>query len=304
MQARTPYKNNYNTAKPSQGCLETEEDISFQRQQERLARHQNRVEVSKKKPLIKVRSMFFGGIPRNVMVQDLIDYFSDFGVVETVKLDKRRNLNGPFSASFRHRGCGFVQFKDQERRNEALRCEHCIEGESFQCKMALPSTQLKKEEKEIRQNRRKVYISRIPRSLGRKTLLNILIKTAGPVTEVILIRGENNDLHDSAFVIFDRKFVADELAGTQIEIKEGEHYGQKLVVETAKNPNELAFLHKKQPVDKPQNYRINRGRSVLLRNETREVEVGDSSGTVLIDVNMKKVNAALDKFFGRIRSRM
>lgn len=80
-------------------------------------------------------SIFYSGLPRNMKIRDIIDYFSDFGEVYYIRPDKRRAKLGFFCYSYLHRGSGLVQFSRLEDKEKVLSLKnHCIEGKYFDIK--------------------------------------------------------------------------------------------------------------------------------------------------------------------------
>ena len=71
-------------------------------------------------------------------IRSVVDYFSDFGPLVYLKMDKRRSNLGQFSFSYLHRGCGFVEFAEGYYKQVALsQISHVIEGKHFEVKVAL-----------------------------------------------------------------------------------------------------------------------------------------------------------------------
>ena len=112
------------------------------------------------------------------------------------------------------------------------------------------------------------------------------------VKEVILIRGTNKQDHSSAFVIFTERFIADRIVGKEVEYQRG----QKLYIEQAMNPNDLRKdLKKEEAEENRENYRINHGKSVLFKTKVKEVDLGESCGKALLDLNMKALTTAIQQ---------
>jgi len=79
-----------------------------------------------------VKKIFIGQLPTDFVENDLVDYFSQFGLVDTIELpmDRGKNTRRPF---------GFVSFSSEKTAEEVLRQQrHSINGISIEVRPAKP----------------------------------------------------------------------------------------------------------------------------------------------------------------------
>jgi RNA-binding protein Musashi len=81
-------------------------------------------------PQVHVKRIFVGGLSSDTTEADMKDYFEEFGEVTEVQLMFDRNTN-------RHRGFGFVSFKDEEPADKVCSIQfHDIRGKRVEVKVA------------------------------------------------------------------------------------------------------------------------------------------------------------------------
>ncbi|CAF1569806.1 unnamed protein product [Rotaria magnacalcarata] len=79
-----------------------------------------------------VKKIFIGQLPTDFVEQDLSDYFSQFGIIDTIELpmDREKSVRRPF---------GFVSFSSEKTAEEVLRQQrHLVNGASIEVRPAKP----------------------------------------------------------------------------------------------------------------------------------------------------------------------
>ncbi|CAF1627148.1 unnamed protein product [Adineta ricciae] len=79
-----------------------------------------------------VKKIFLGQLPIDFVEQDLSDYFSQFGIIDTIELpmDREKSVRRPF---------GFVSFSSEKSAEEVLRQQrHSVNGASIEVRPAKP----------------------------------------------------------------------------------------------------------------------------------------------------------------------
>ncbi|CAF2394653.1 unnamed protein product [Rotaria sp. Silwood2] len=79
-----------------------------------------------------VKKIFIGQLPTDFVEQDLSDYFSQFGIIDTIELpmDREKSVRRPF---------GFVSFSSEKTAEEVLRQQrHSVNGASIEVRPAKP----------------------------------------------------------------------------------------------------------------------------------------------------------------------
>ena len=93
------------------------------------------------------KTVFFGGVPKSTPKRTVFSYFSTFGAIKEVSLEKRdsKHPSRHHLPTTLHRGCGFVEFRVKRAADKARRqVSHIIEGVSFEVRLALSGADKKR----------------------------------------------------------------------------------------------------------------------------------------------------------------
>lgn len=167
----------------------------------------------------KKNCIFVGGIPSEATPTTVSQYFSRFGKVSKVKLNKtrsgQRDRNGP---SVQHRGCGFIEMDTKEGVSRVLNSgEHFIYGQKLDCRLAMTNRERKSYHQALNQERRKVFIGKLPKEIT-KDCIESFFKQLVEIEETTLIQKESKDFA-ICFLLLKEKYSGELLIGKSFEIK-------------------------------------------------------------------------------------
>lgn len=135
-----------------------------------------KMEKSCTQPLLK--SVFFGGLPKNMSKDLTIAYFSHFGQVTNLNLQypKQKDKASQKPAT-EHRGSGELEFQTHKQALKAVNYNnHQIEGIPFQVRFFVPDQLRKENEKKVLDERRKIYVQGIPPNYPKSTVCRFYSK--------------------------------------------------------------------------------------------------------------------------------
>lgn len=167
----------------------------------------------------KKNCIFVGGIPSEATPITVSQYFSRFGKVSKVKLNKtrsgQRDRNGP---SVQHRGCGFIEMETKEGVSKVLNAgEHYIYGQKLDCRLAMTNRERKTYHQALNQERRKVFIGKLPKEITKDCIENFF-KQLVEIEETTLIQKESKDFA-ICFLLLKEKYSGELLIGKSFEVQ-------------------------------------------------------------------------------------
>jgi len=126
------------------------------------------------------QKIFVGGIPHDITLEELSDYFSEFGSVK--QIDMPRNAkNGKL------RGFSFVHFLSSEAVEKVFKKKnHSLKGKSMAIRRAMESNDASNWTKNL-QNK-KLYVSNLPKSNQiTEKMIKRFFERFGPVDRVLMV---------------------------------------------------------------------------------------------------------------------
>ncbi|UJR34956.1 hypothetical protein I4U23_027734 [Adineta vaga] len=98
-----------------------------------------------------VKKIFIGQLPVDFVEQDLSDYFSQFGIIDTIELpmDREKSVRRPF---------GFVSFSSEKTAEEVLRQQrHSVNGASIEVRPAKPRPHEQQQQQQLQMQQQYQY---------------------------------------------------------------------------------------------------------------------------------------------------
>lgn len=165
----------------------------------------------------KKNCVFVGGVPLSMTLEAVKDYFSQFGAVVRVKLNKVRGAQSQGDLSPIHRGCGFVEMLTQDGLSKILEIkEHYLAGQKLDCRIAMTNRERKSYHQNLNVERRKVFIGKLPKTITKECITNFFSQLVD-IEEVTLIHKESKDF-GICFLLLKEKYAGDSLVGCSFEI--------------------------------------------------------------------------------------
>lgn len=170
-------------------------------------------------------TIFVGGIGKSVSDEALRNYFLQFGEVKRISLQPGRHGQGKSSTEglasrLAHRGCGLLQMRDEAGYRAVIQQKtHSLEKCLMECRPALNASERKRANHRVAQDRRKVFVGGLPRSVDKKTIFEFFSRYV-EVEDVTLIQKEDRE-HSFCFLLLRHKGAGEILFGNEYTIQQG-----------------------------------------------------------------------------------
>lgn len=167
----------------------------------------------------KKNCIFVGGIASEATPATVNAYFSRFGSISKVKLNKTRSGQRDRSGLVvQHRGCGFIEMETKEDLARVLNHgDHFLLGQKLDCRVAMTNRERKSYHQALNEERRKIFIGRLPKDIT-KEKIESFFKNLVDIEETTLIQKESKDFA-ICFLLLKEKYAGQELIGKTFEIQ-------------------------------------------------------------------------------------
>lgn len=166
----------------------------------------------------KKNCIFVGGVPPTVTPDAVKAYFSQFGPVSKIKMNKSRgNQREKTSHPVLHRGCGFIEMATQEGLSKLLQVrEHFLMDQKLDCRLAMTNRERKSYHQTLNQERRKIFIGKLPKTVTKEDIESFFSPMVN-IEDITLIQKESKDFA-ICFLLLKEKYAGEKLAGKSFEI--------------------------------------------------------------------------------------
>lgn len=109
------------------------------------------------------REIYFAGLPKNMPIGKLIDYFNRFGEIKKASFMKNKARRGQrYGSQEHHRGCGTVEFLSGEGARGAVMYDHYYQNERIRVRYYYSPEERKEMEMAAVREKRKIHVDGVP----------------------------------------------------------------------------------------------------------------------------------------------